>query len=277
MKLMKDEWLQSPTLGAETKARRGRGAREKSMVRGVGVCLLAMALASMAWAQAVSTTTVEGTVYLANGQPGAGTLTISWPSFTTAAGQAVAADRDDGDDRAGRICEREPRAERGSDARGRVLHGRFLHERRVDEHAVLGGSGGGAGEPGAGAGAGDAGGAGGADGEQGVCGPGDRGAERKRADGVGRDAERAAVFERRSDAAVAGGGQALRGYAGGDGGAAGGREYDGRADGAGGEWGAGSGGGERADDAAGGDERGGDAMGRWRFRRRTRGRTRSRI
>ena len=43
-------------------------------------------------AQAVSTTTVQGTVFLANGQPGAGSVTISWPSFTTAAGQAVAAD-----------------------------------------------------------------------------------------------------------------------------------------------------------------------------------------
>ncbi len=46
----------------------------------------------MAWSQGVTTTTVQGTVYLANGQPGAGTLVISWPAFTTAAGQAVAAD-----------------------------------------------------------------------------------------------------------------------------------------------------------------------------------------
>ncbi|MDR3793374.1 MAG: hypothetical protein P4L03_08335 [Terracidiphilus sp.] len=44
-------------------------------------------------AQAVSTTTVQGTVYLANGQPGAGTLVVSWPAFTTAGGQAVAAGR----------------------------------------------------------------------------------------------------------------------------------------------------------------------------------------
>jgi hypothetical protein len=62
------------------------------MRRGFAVCALAMTLAAMAMAQAVSTTTVQGTVYLANGQPGAGTLLISWPSFTTAAGQAVAAD-----------------------------------------------------------------------------------------------------------------------------------------------------------------------------------------
>ena len=30
-------------------------------------------------------------MYLANGQPGAGTLDVSWPAFTTANGQAVAA------------------------------------------------------------------------------------------------------------------------------------------------------------------------------------------
>jgi hypothetical protein len=49
-------------------------------------------LESAAHAQAVSTTTVQGTVYLANGQPGAGTLVLSWPSFTTASGQLVVAD-----------------------------------------------------------------------------------------------------------------------------------------------------------------------------------------
>jgi hypothetical protein len=32
-------------------------------------------------------------VYLANGQAGTGTLVVSWPAFTTANGQAVAADR----------------------------------------------------------------------------------------------------------------------------------------------------------------------------------------
>jgi len=72
MKLMKDKWLR--------------------IRRGIAVCAMAMTLAAIAMAQAVSTTTVQGTVYLANGQPGAGTLLISWPSFTTAAGQAVAAD-----------------------------------------------------------------------------------------------------------------------------------------------------------------------------------------
>jgi len=59
---------------------------------GLGLCLLWMALGSVSGAQAVSTTTVQGTVYLANGQVGTGTLVLSWPAFTTASGQSVAAD-----------------------------------------------------------------------------------------------------------------------------------------------------------------------------------------
>jgi hypothetical protein len=42
-------------------------------------------------AQSVPTTTVQGTVYLANGAAGSGTVLVSWPAFTTAANQAVAA------------------------------------------------------------------------------------------------------------------------------------------------------------------------------------------
>ena len=66
--------------------------------RWMGLCLTVMALMGMALpgvacAQAVSTTTVQGTVYLANGQAGAGTLDVSWPAFTTANGQAIAAGR----------------------------------------------------------------------------------------------------------------------------------------------------------------------------------------
>ena len=34
----------------------------------------------------VTTTTVQGTVYLANGQPGSGMLHVSWPGFTSANG-----------------------------------------------------------------------------------------------------------------------------------------------------------------------------------------------
>jgi hypothetical protein len=40
----------------------------------------------------VSMTTIQGTVYLANGNPASGTLVISWPSFTTADGQLIVAD-----------------------------------------------------------------------------------------------------------------------------------------------------------------------------------------
>ena len=59
----------------------------------MGVCLIGMAWASLSYAQAFSTTTVQGTVYLANGMPGAGTLQLSWPAFTTANNQAVTAGR----------------------------------------------------------------------------------------------------------------------------------------------------------------------------------------
>jgi hypothetical protein len=50
--------------------------------------LIARPLASIAQ---VMTTTVQGTVYEAGGQPASGTVLISWPSFTTASNQAVAA------------------------------------------------------------------------------------------------------------------------------------------------------------------------------------------
>jgi hypothetical protein len=58
---------------------------------GVAVCGLGMAWAGIAQAQSISTTTVQGTVYLANGQPATGTVLVSWPAFTTATNQAVAA------------------------------------------------------------------------------------------------------------------------------------------------------------------------------------------
>ncbi len=57
------------------------------------LCALLTALAGAAAAQAFGTTTVEGKVYLANGATGSGTLQLSWPAFTTAANQAVAAGR----------------------------------------------------------------------------------------------------------------------------------------------------------------------------------------
>ncbi|HZB89116.1 MAG TPA: hypothetical protein VE291_10690 [Terracidiphilus sp.] len=63
--------------------------------RALGLGLLATAFAfALVWtalAQGVGTTTVQGTVYLANGQPGSGTLQVSWPAFTTSNGLAVTA------------------------------------------------------------------------------------------------------------------------------------------------------------------------------------------
>ena len=47
----------------------------------------------VATGQGVATTTVEGTVYLADGKPGSGSLQISWPAFTTSNNLAVAAGR----------------------------------------------------------------------------------------------------------------------------------------------------------------------------------------
>ena len=103
MKLMKNEGLQTPSWRVSTAAgeqvshvpalfaKRAKRAGQRPLVW-MGRLLLALWLAAMAWPQGVSTTTVQGTEYLANGQPGAGTLVISWPGFTTAAGQAVAAD-----------------------------------------------------------------------------------------------------------------------------------------------------------------------------------------
>jgi len=66
--------------------------------RRMGIFLIAAGLLRMAsgWiadAQALGTTTVQGTVYLANGQPGTGSIEVSWPAFTTANNLAVAAGR----------------------------------------------------------------------------------------------------------------------------------------------------------------------------------------
>ena len=83
MKLTEKGWLRCAA----------RQTRQSSFV----AVLIAITLLGMAWmraasAQAVSTTTVQGTVYLANGQAGSGTLRVSWPAFATANGLAVAAD-----------------------------------------------------------------------------------------------------------------------------------------------------------------------------------------
>jgi hypothetical protein len=69
-----------------------KGLRASGMMGLLLIELFLMGLGSVAHSQAFSTTTVQGTVYLANGQAGTGTLVVSWPSFTTASGQVVAAD-----------------------------------------------------------------------------------------------------------------------------------------------------------------------------------------
>ena len=53
--------------------------------------LLVLLTASAARGQALPLTTVQDTVYRADGSTAKGTLLISWPEFTTGGGQAVAA------------------------------------------------------------------------------------------------------------------------------------------------------------------------------------------
>ncbi|HEV2278736.1 MAG TPA: hypothetical protein VGS02_11200 [Acidobacteriaceae bacterium] len=63
--------------------------RARTLARLVTIVLAALVSAN-GRAQ-MSTTTVQGTVYRADGTPASGTLLISWPAFTTAQNQAVAA------------------------------------------------------------------------------------------------------------------------------------------------------------------------------------------
>ena len=60
---------------------------------GLSIYLLGTLVITAAKAQGVATTTVQGTVYLADGQPASGTVQLSWPAFTTSTNQAVAAGR----------------------------------------------------------------------------------------------------------------------------------------------------------------------------------------
>src|ERR1700728_593455 len=88
MKLMKNGWMGYSACFAGNL----KGTGQRIVLRLIAVCLVAIGFATPARTQAVSTTTVQGTVYLANGNPGSGTLALSWPAFTTAAGQVIAAD-----------------------------------------------------------------------------------------------------------------------------------------------------------------------------------------
>ena len=67
---------------------KNRGGWVKKLVQATGLVLLMAA--GTARAQ-VTTTTVQGTVYRADGTPAEGTMLVSWPAFVTANGLAVAA------------------------------------------------------------------------------------------------------------------------------------------------------------------------------------------
>ena len=57
----------------------------------LGVLAIAVAILPPHMTAQIQTTTVQGTVYRADGTPAAGTLLLSWPAFTTPQNQAVAA------------------------------------------------------------------------------------------------------------------------------------------------------------------------------------------
>src|SRR5581483_10579203 len=61
--------------------------------RGVTLVTVVLAVLGMCCAAAaqVATTTIQDTVYRADGTPASGMVVVTWPTFTTAAGQAVAA------------------------------------------------------------------------------------------------------------------------------------------------------------------------------------------
>ena len=56
----------------------------------MGLALLAVMVTS-AWAAGPALTTIQDTIYRADGTPAAGTVLISWPAFTSAEGDPVAA------------------------------------------------------------------------------------------------------------------------------------------------------------------------------------------
>lgn len=66
-------------------------AKSRKMWRYVCLVSLLLIMVPLISLAQVPTTIVQGTVYEANGQAASGTLLISWPAFTTASNQAVAA------------------------------------------------------------------------------------------------------------------------------------------------------------------------------------------
>jgi hypothetical protein len=66
-------------------------AKQRKRFSGIaGLTIILAVLPRLAAAQ-VTTTTVQGTVYRADGSAATGTVLVSWPAFSTALNQAVAA------------------------------------------------------------------------------------------------------------------------------------------------------------------------------------------
>src|SRR5580704_2737068 len=94
-------FLIGPTWDRESTRReqempRAFAVNNKHVSRGTGAVSLALALAMLAFstplqAQGPALTTITGIVYRADGTPASGTVLISWPSFQTVEGDAVAA------------------------------------------------------------------------------------------------------------------------------------------------------------------------------------------
>lgn len=69
----------------------GRAALLPARQVALAAIIAAMALLPLRLVAQLSTTTVQGIIYRADGSPAAGTLLVSWPAFTTPQNQAVAA------------------------------------------------------------------------------------------------------------------------------------------------------------------------------------------
>jgi len=66
-------------------------AKQWQMLASISVLAIVLAVLPVRVSAQVITTTVQGTVYRADGSAATGTVLVSWPAFSTAAGQAIAA------------------------------------------------------------------------------------------------------------------------------------------------------------------------------------------
>jgi len=65
--------------------------KQLQMLAGSSVLAIVLAVLPVPASAQVATTTVQGTVYRADGSAASGMVLVSWPAFSTAANQAVAA------------------------------------------------------------------------------------------------------------------------------------------------------------------------------------------